>query len=354
VAKRRRWVTLRALIAADVQADNYTQFASVGEDGINTRLQDCLNVLESLEDVAEKYNTEYLFFLGDLFNPRVSIPTDVYYLTFRVIEKLSKKMEVILLVGNHEQFSKVGDIHSIYPFKSICTVIDQPTVTVSDGCEIVWLPFSVDNKQNLKVIDDNRRAPNSNLLLGHIGLTGAVVGPKERRMKTDLDPRQLKPEKFKWCILGHYHKFQTIEKTIVYVGSMLQHDFGERNEEKWALVFDSNEPDKLKKVRLQAPEFLEVTSENLSEAVKGNYVKVLCQKKDVEAVKVKLQELQPRGYVIEQQIQKQFQPRLNIDPLATTEEMISVYVDHMKPKELDKKRLIKVAESIMKGADDEA
>jgi len=331
---------MKILIVSDLHADNYSRFSTLTENGINCRLQDCINAVRSLNRLAKQVGAECLFFLGDLFNSRTTISIDVYYLVFQEIERLAKDIETYLLVGNHDQFLRKGDIYSTYPFSSICQVISKPTVLDLDSL-VVCLPYQEDHKELLKFIEQNK----GDYLFAHLGLNGAKVGPTEYRVKETLNPEDLKPEEFKWVILGHYHKFQRLKDNIVYVGSMLQHNFGERGEEKFALVLDTR-TDRLQRVKLDGPQFLQITKSELDERVNGNYVKIICKGKEREEVLRKLSKLKPRGYVIEAETETKFEKRIDVNPTMSIPEMIEKYVESRQTT-LDKKKLIKIAKEIM-------
>jgi len=332
---------MKILIVSDLHADNYSRFARVTEDGINCRLQDCLNSIKQLAELARQTDAECLFFLGDLFNSRTTISIDVYYLVFQEIERLSKNIDIYLLVGNHDQFLRKGDIYSTYPFSSICQVIGEPTVLDLDGSKFVCLPYQEDHKELSKFIEKNK----GDYLFAHLGLNGAKVGPTEYKVKETLNPEDLKPEEFRWVILGHYHKFQRLGDNIVYVGSMLQHSFGERGEEKFALVLDTK-TDKLQKVQLDGPQFLQITKNELDNRVNGNYVKIICKGKEREEVLRKLSKLKPRGWVVETEVETKFEKRIDVSPTMSVSEMIEKYVESRQTS-LDKKKLIKVAKEII-------
>jgi len=331
---------MKILIVSDLHADNYSRFSRLTKSGINCRLQDCLDVIRNLKGPAEQVGAECLFFLGDLFNSRTTISIDVYYLVFQEIEKLAKNIKAYLLVGNHDQFLRKGDIYSTYPFSSICQVISEPTVLNLDGSKFVCLPYQ--EEQDFRFIETHE----GDYLFAHLGLNGAKVGPTEYKMKTALNPEDLKPDRFKWIVLGHYHKFQRLGDNIVYVGSMLQHSFGERGEEKFALVLDT-ETEKLQRIKLDGPQFLQITLDELDERVNGNYIKVLCKQKEREQVLQRLSELKPRGWVVETDIETKFEKRIDINPTMPISEVIKRYVENSGTT-LDKRRLIKVAKEIIK------
>lgn len=352
---------MKVLIISDLHADNYTQFARLLDNGVNSRLQACLDVLSQVHDICISKEISDIFFLGDLFNSRTAVPMDVYYLVYEKLKEISNDRDIWLLVGNHDLFLKRGnEISSTRPFETICHVVDKPMVTISvdNLTQFVWLPFEEGNKENLKLLRDFQPLSirKNALLLGHLGLTGAKVGTHEYRMKTELNVEDLHPELFDWVVLGHYHKFQILGKdeNVVYAGSMLQRTFGERGEKKSAFIFDTKNPHELSRIELTAPKFISrkatavisfKTTAKLS-VVRGNYVEVSCKDSERDGVNKKLMALGAKDFVIKGEFEEHFQPRLQVDSLASISDMVEAYVDGSETK-LEKKKLKSIAKEIM-------
>jgi len=343
---------LKLLLCSDLHADNYSQFSHVLDNGINSRLQACLDALRKVKEICEKKSINYVFFLGDLFNSRVSIPIDVYYFVYQGLKEVAQKSKVYLIVGNHDQFLKKGFINSVAPFETICEIIDKPKVINLQDLQVVCLPFEDNNKKNLELLESyaDSQAKQVSLLLGHLGVTGAVVGKHEFRMKTELSVEDLRASLFKWVILGHYHKFQVLKcgniANVVYVGSMLQQNFGESGETKYVLVFDSESPDKLSRIVLDAPEFLSLSTDEIDERVSGNYVKVTCRQSEKDTVLEKLKSLGARDFLVQVEFEETFKPRLQLHSLSSMPEIIEAYINAVN-SELNKKKLKRLAEDII-------
>jgi len=339
----------RLLACSDLHADNYLPFSFITKRGLNSRLEDCLNTLDQINEIGKTHGVNTIIFLGDLFNSRVKINVDVMFHTYLKLRELSRNFQLILLLGNHDQYLKTGDVNSLEQFEKIAEVIKEPGFSSVPwyGYKLVFLPYAEDTTKMKKFLSGLHLFKHPALLFGHLGVNGAEVGPYDFKLPSSLNASDLLPDKFVWVFLGHYHKFQVLGKNIIYVGSMLQHDFGERGQEKSVIIFDTDHPMKLKQVELNSPKFLEITSlKSIDEKVKGNYVKVVCDKEERDEVEKKLNQLSPRGYIIEQRFIKEFQPRIELDPTLSFQEMVKKYVESSET-DLDKKRLLKVVKEIM-------
>jgi DNA repair exonuclease SbcCD nuclease subunit len=98
----------------------------------------------------------------------------------------------------------------------------------------------------------------------HLGLSGAVTGKRNYVMQDTFSIDELLPEKFKYVILGHYHKPQLIQgvNNALYTGSPLQHNFNDEGEERGYWVVDTSKRFDMKLVPLDSPKFITLTSDN--------------------------------------------------------------------------------------------
>ncbi|MFQ6019966.1 MAG: exonuclease SbcCD subunit D, partial [Dehalococcoidia bacterium] len=91
------------------------------------------------------------------------------------------------------------------------------------------------------------RPPTVNVLVGHIMMSGALVGPGggERPLHLGdvyaVDPQRL-PSTAGYIALGHLHRPQevTAPATARYAGSLLQLDFGEQGQPKSVAIVDAH------------------------------------------------------------------------------------------------------------------
>ena len=104
------------------------------------------------------------------------------------------------------------------------------TTTIGD---LFLVPYSPDMVTDIK---NNK----SKYLISHFGLSEGILNSGMSIVSdlsiSDLDGR------YRYVLLGHYHKPQSIKKATIdlyYVGSPIQIDWGEKNEEKRFLVVDT-------------------------------------------------------------------------------------------------------------------
>lgn len=242
---------------SDLQCHSYQQFATRTERGLNSRFQDCLNIIGQVEKVVEERNVEIVFFTGDLFESRTKLDVDVYTETWKGIKRLAERVPVILLCGNHDQHIKLGDIHSLEPFKPFCHVVDSPSLFTVKGIEVAAYPFTT-NITELK--EWLRNLPNCDVLLLHQAVSEASLGCWDRSIKGELDVADIPVDRIKLCIAGHIHKRQTLGNGKIHLpGSPLPLNFGEVGEEKGITLIDTRTWE-IETIPTDAPRFYKFTA----------------------------------------------------------------------------------------------
>src|SRR5690606_26763288 len=155
-----------------------------------------------------------------------------------------------------------GNIHSVHPFSHLpgVHVIDEPGwVDTGLGVDILGIPYT-ENREHVAELCRSA-APNNDstrLLLAHLGVQGAKVGADfVYTNEADCAVKDLNSKAFEFGFLGHYHIHQKLSKNVYYVGSPLQHNWGDRGQIRGFVEYDTKTK-KLKHVECQAPKFVEL------------------------------------------------------------------------------------------------
>lgn len=232
-----------------------------------------------------------LLFAGDWFDDQASIPTDALDATREIVSAIvDKGLHAFFLVGNHDQLSRDGMVHSIgllHRPSDKMFVIDEPTIT--DGW--AFLPFrrpadlpgalaALDALYHKKYPSGAKQLP----ILCHVDLIGGVANAGH------LSSRGLKLSDFpEWApiiVSGHYHKHQVIEDRFVFVGSPYQITAGEAGDTKVWLEFKTPpwEITEMKTVEftglprfieMPAPDWQELPESERDELISSDFVTVV-------------------------------------------------------------------------------
>jgi exonuclease SbcD len=129
-----------------------------------------------------------------------------------------------------------------------------------DGTETWYQSYAEGVGRLLAAMAGAFRDDRVNVLMGHLFTDGALLGGGEREVKTGLEyavsPARL-PGTASYIALGHIHKPQPVKGAPAparYAGSLLQLDFGEREQAKSVAVVDValGKPAKVREVGLSA------------------------------------------------------------------------------------------------------
>lgn len=258
---------MKVIIWSDHQFHPWKEFSKTLGDGRNSRFWDQLLVLDEIFNRAIKEECEMIVHCGDLFEALTDrIDKKVFLDVYERFVKFSENgVIVVLLVGNHDWIDRTETDHILNPFKEIKNVIvvDKPLVQVADDCSFSFVPFSRDNfKEKLIKVKDFSKP--KKYLFSHQGVTGARSGSRDMALKEDYNVQDFAPNLFTFVFNGHYHKPQKLLSSFYIVGSPLQKDFGERNDDKRYLILDTDLNEVKEQKVKSAPKFFKLEGDSLS------------------------------------------------------------------------------------------
>lgn len=230
---------MKLLFFSDLHANNHKPFSYKLDNARNSRLQDAIDIIDQLTAFCIEESVDVVLFLGDAFHIRTSIDIDVYSSTFEAFRKLSKACKkLIILKGNHDQHLRIGNVHSLEPFREIAKVIDKPESFYYEELIIAAHPYTPDAnafKQWVATLEGG------DLFLFHEGIKDAVVGPYDCPIDAELELSDIPHEIYKYCCGGDFHATQWLNDNTLYIGSPYQQNMGERNSAKGVYFVDTKD-----------------------------------------------------------------------------------------------------------------
>lgn len=228
------------LIMSDLHLHNHNTFGESNEKGINQRLQDGLNAVENVLELALQKKIKLVFCLGDIFENKLSIPVDVISLTLKTFRKFKDNgVTLVMLKGNHDKFFKEEDldeedINSLAIFRDIAVVIDSPQVLSIKDTDFFMMPFQSYKDGFLqilyKMIDEDSDNNRNKILMMHDDI-GGIRYDNGTISSATIKYEQLQPKFFNFMYSGHIH-FRSEFGRLIYIGSLYQKDFNEEGEIK--------------------------------------------------------------------------------------------------------------------------
>lgn len=222
----------------DEDSHRFSQVESDGSEVLSghidmgSRLFYILDGISQMLQYALDNNIHYVLFAGDLFHHRGTIEVLAFNCVRRILESYHQaSLEFYILSGNHDQIdSSLTPVTSVSSFSDIATVIETPQLLDIDGIQVAAVPYSANRDFILSSINVLYKACNDtsqSILMAHLGVTGAVVGSGSSVMRDEYSLDDLMADKWKYVILGHYHRPQTLSRNTFYCGTPVQNTFND-------------------------------------------------------------------------------------------------------------------------------
>lgn len=202
----------------------------------NSRALSVLHALLETVTYALNNNHSTILLPGDIFHKRGIIDVSLFNALSRVLtEAHNKGVRIIGLPGNHDVADRYATHaerghHSLFALP-IPVASDVTAFIVEDDYYVVMMPYMPSReqwKERLSTIKFPANRPSLiPVVVAHQTFTGAVVGPHEYVMREGLEIEDI-PSMFALAFSGHYHRHQVLQGKLVYVGSLVQQNFGER------------------------------------------------------------------------------------------------------------------------------
>jgi DNA repair exonuclease SbcCD nuclease subunit len=272
---------IRFLATGDLQIHPWKQFSYTKSNGMNSRLYNCLKVLDIMRKEAHKRGITKILLNGDILEETDYIQVEVYDGLYRKIERMCEEgLDVVVNCGNHDicKQSSGRVLHSLRPLRQVATVVEEPTL-VWDALQVV--PWMADSEALKKAIRRVRSSRSYGLAL-HCGVQGAKTGPTAYLVRNPIKLRDIRSKEFGLVLLSDYHTRQWLSKNALYLGSPLQHSFGEIHRPCiWDVRLFGHDPYfDARKIYTNLPRFRRLDVSRIKdlrrkvEALRGDYVKL--------------------------------------------------------------------------------
>lgn len=341
---------MKILLFSDFHAHSWNQFSTVLPNGRNSRFNDQLLVLSQIRDICVREEVDALFFLGDCFHSRTKIDSDVYSATWLAFRELSEVVDhFYILIGNHDQNTRIGDSHSLSSFGSFATIIDNPIIkniaVKDDNVCFAAHPFTTEVKEWKAFA---KTVKGADIFFGHQGLTGASIGAFEVYIKAEINSEDLPDTRYRY--FGHYHKHQYVDARTAYIGSPLQLNFGERNEEKVFVLLDTKR-NTVVNYPSNAPRFISVDFPNFDPSnyrMDRDFIRVSGLPHEVGPLKEKYPQIQ----IELMEVNKKKELRISPESALDDKKLLETYIQSDSKNPLDRNRLLDMGLEFLLGEKD--
>lgn len=225
---------MKFAFVADIHLSKYNQDPVNPTSGLPERLHVLKETLHQIADYCVEENIKVVVIGGDILHGKSIIHAIAQKVMLDFIRWYNFAITFYIIDGNHDLSGKSEQVISaLEPLASEQNVRWIPYDKIRILNNITFIPYSYDIVSKIK--------ENSNdILISHFGLSEGVLN-SGISIVSNISLRDLRG-RYKLVLLGHYHKPQEIiedDISVYYVGSPIQLDWGEKNEEKRFLVVDS-------------------------------------------------------------------------------------------------------------------
>lgn len=219
----------------------------------NNEITDVLieQTLNSIEKYSTQYGNKFLCVIGgDVLDTHERLHQIPYNKAINFFENITKKCKLVVLVGNHDYQNNqqfLSDKHWMNSLKKWNNIyIADNILSIEDFIFVPYVPPGRFKEALDTFIDKDWR--DAKCIFAHQEFKGCVLG-------TEISQNGDKwPLHYPLVISGHIHKPHQPQKNIIYPGSVIQHNFGEENNETGLLFLDfENQEIKMEKIQINIP-----------------------------------------------------------------------------------------------------
>lgn len=357
---------MHILLYSDLQLHPWKEFSKT-VDGVNDRLADHIHALDQILDYAIQNNIKHIFFGGDMFEARAKVDVVAAKLLSEWKWKVSKAgITQVDIIGNHDLVDKSTTHNAIDLYRNVPNqyIITEPQWFPVGKFAVMCVPYMhrlEDMKEGVTVPCSAHYTPTVGIV--HYGLYETPMESRgvirdlgydtEGQMRlADLTPA-LSTGLVKRFFFGHFHVTTNVTDKVHFIGTPLQHKWGERSVDTRFLDIDLSNST-FKGIPTSAPRFVEFQSiqDVVASQCKGNFCRVFVDDfEQQEVAKELLTSYGARGAHSEVKAKKQeANSRLGINLSMSFEEMGSRMVDADYECKLDKERLKTTLLGVLKEA----
>lgn len=237
---------MKVMTIGDTHIWTYPKFG-LDPSGYPRRLKEIDNGLNQILGMVITLKIDMVVFLGDVFEHRDHVDTLSLCVFLKFINNLPDHVEVLILKGNHDSFSKFDDKSWIVDFPRIRPILNTQAYSVKlfhcRGLNVFGIPYSDDVNQVKDNIDTICSLIKDD---GSKYLTVAHIGVAEIASLNGYNDNKAFPQKELERIpgyvrIGHYHDRAELTDRMMYVGTPWQTTFGEINQIRGVDVYDTEE-----------------------------------------------------------------------------------------------------------------
>lgn len=266
------------LLLSDIHLHAWSAFATVGEDGINSRLRIILDAIQEAAVKLKYAGGRQFLIAGDLFHVRGHLSPTVLNPSIDLFDSLvgsqGMGLDGYAIPGNHDLESKdsrrLGN--AITALEGLLRVINRETMFEASGQKVMMVPWHrsvADLFKTLQNVVDEGSVKDWDLVI-HAPLDGVLPNIPP----SGLTAGRLAKLGFKRVFVGHYHNYHDFGNGVYSIGALTHQTWADVGTTAgFLLVY----PDRVEHHETIAPKFVDVGEEVEGDDCSiwtGNYVRM--------------------------------------------------------------------------------
>lgn len=259
-----------------------------------SRSEECADALREVVGIALQEGVDSVLVAGDTYDHRSPSPESDAMVFEALLRLHEADIPVVAIAGNHDSALRLEAVAKLLAAIGVTVVprvvppergslVEVPSRTGSDAAVVACVPFVPPRRfgdaaalfratedwylsyaegmgRLLSVMAQEFRPDRVNVLLAHMFMDGASAGGGEHQVTIGIEyavsPSRL-PSTASYVALGHVHRPQAVRgapSPTRYAGSLLQLDFGEKEQTKSVTIVEATpgRPAKIREVALSA------------------------------------------------------------------------------------------------------
>lgn len=197
-----------------------------------SNVHDTLLMSKNIILIAHDKKPDIIVVLGDLLDRHEAINMTPLVNAIDFLHQLQDIAPLYVLIGNHDRKNNQDFLSKEHPFTAVkywnnTIVVDQCHTTVVKNIKLTFVPY-VPPGQFQKALD-TIDWQDSHLIFTHQEFKGCKMGAITSSHGDEWATTN------PYIISGHIHDYQMLQNNILYVGTPIQHKFGE-NENKFIFL----------------------------------------------------------------------------------------------------------------------
>jgi|SRR6056297_289160 len=214
-------------------------FLTIGDPHFKvSNIQESREMIDKICDLVEKRTPDFVVCLGDILHTHDKIHIEALCLANEFIERVSRLSPIYVLIGNHDRCNNSDFLTTKHAFNGMkerrnIEIIDVVKEFIIKGKKYIMVPYVPPGRfmEALNTIDDPLE--NTSCIFAHQEFKGVQMGSIVSEHGDEWD------ESYPLVISGHIHSYSKLSHNILYVGTPMQHTFGEAMD-KTVSLFDDN------------------------------------------------------------------------------------------------------------------